>query len=162
MSIRRGEIVGVGGLQGQGQLALFLSLFGAIRSSGKVAMNGKTVRLRHPRAALDAGIALIPEDRASEGLCMTLSVRDNISVGSLARISDWGFVNRAKERKLIAFAVSQLNVAMRNLRQEVAALSGGNQQKVILGGCSPSARRCFSCTTPTRGVDVGTRRRSTG
>ena len=61
---------------------------------------------------------------------MTLSVRDNISVGSLARISSWGFVNRAKERKLIAFAVAQLNVAMRNLRQEVAALSGGNQQKV--------------------------------
>ena len=85
MTIHRGEIVGVGGLQGQGQLALFLSLFGAIRSTGKVAIKGRSVRLRHPRAALDAGIALIPEDRASEGLCMTLSVRDNISVGSLAR-----------------------------------------------------------------------------
>ncbi len=133
MTIRRGEIVGVGGLQGQGQLALFLSLFGAIRSTGKVELRGKTVRLRHPRAALDAGIALIPEDRASDGLCMTLSVRDNISIGSLAQISNWGYVNRGKERTLLAFVVSQLNVAMRGLRQEVAALSGGNQQKVILG-----------------------------
>ena len=133
MSIRRGEIVGVGGLQGQGQLALFLALFGAIRSSGKVRIKGKTVRLRHPRAALDAGIALIPEDRATDGLCMTLSVRDNISVGSLPQISSWGFVNRAKERGLLSSAVAQLNVKMRNLRQEVAALSGGNQQKVILG-----------------------------
>jgi ribose transport system ATP-binding protein len=157
MSIRRGEIVGVGGLQGQGQLALFLSLFGAIRSSGKVVMLGKTVRLRHPRAALDAGIALIPEDRASEGLCMTLSVRDNISVGSLARISDWGFVNRAKERKLIAFAVAQLNVVMRNLRQEVAALSGGNQQKVILGRVLAQRPSLLLMYDATRGVDVGTK-----
>jgi ribose transport system ATP-binding protein len=157
MAIHRGEIVGVGGLQGQGQLALFLSLFGAIRSTGRVAMKGKTVRLRHPRAALDAGIALIPEDRASEGLCMTLSVRDNISVGSLAAISSWGFVNRAKERSLVAFAVSQLNVAMRNLRQEVAALSGGNQQKVILGRVLAQRPSLLLMYDATRGVDVGTK-----
>jgi ribose transport system ATP-binding protein len=157
MSIRRGEIVGVGGLQGQGQLALFLALFGAIRSSGKVTMKGKNVRLRHPRAALDAGIALIPEDRSTDGLCMTLSVRDNISVGSLPQISSWGFVNRSKERNLLATAVSQLNVAMRNLRQEVAALSGGNQQKVILGRVLAQQPSLLLMYDATRGVDVGTK-----
>ncbi len=157
MSIRRGEIVGVGGLQGQGQLALFLALFAAIRSSGKVTMKGKTVRLRHPRAALDAGIALIPEDRATDGLCMTLSVRDNISIGSLPQISSWGFVNRAKESTLLGTAVSQLNVAMRNLRQEVAALSGGNQQKVILGRVLAQQPSLLLMYDATRGVDVGTK-----
>ena len=157
MNIRRGEIVGVGGLQGQGQLALFMALFGAIRSSGKVRIKGKSVRLRHPRAALDAGIALIPEDRATDGLCMTLSVRDNISVGSLPQISSWGFVNRAKERGLLSSAVAQLNVKMRNLRQEVAALSGGNQQKVILGRVLAQRPSLLLMYDATRGVDVGTK-----
>lgn len=157
MNIRRGEIVGVGGLQGQGQLALFMALFGAIRSSGKVRIKGKPVRLRHPRAALDAGIALIPEDRATDGLCMTLSVRDNLSVGSLPQISSWGFVNRAKERGLISSAVAQLNVKMRNLRQEVAALSGGNQQKVILGRVLAQRPSLLLMYDATRGVDVGTK-----
>jgi ribose transport system ATP-binding protein len=157
MSIRRGEIVGVGGLQGQGQLALFMALFGAIRSSGKVTIKGRTVRLRHPRAALDAGIALIPEDRSTDGLCMTLSVRDNISVGNLPQISDLGFVNRAKERNVLTAAVAQLNVKMRNLRQEVAALSGGNQQKVILARVLAQRPSLLLMYDATRGVDVGTK-----
>ena len=157
LSIRRGEIVGVGGLQGQGQLALFLALFGVIRSTGKVSMRGREVRLRHPRAALDAGIALIPEDRASEGLCMTLSIRDNISLGSLPAITEAGFVSPKKERGLIAFAVSQLNVAMKNVRQEVAALSGGNQQKVILGRVLAQRPSLLLLYDATRGVDVGTK-----
>ena len=157
MSIKRGEIVGVGGLQGQGQLALFLALFGAVRSTGKVVVGGRQVRLRHPRAALDAGIALIPEDRASDGLCMTLSVRDNVSLGSLSSIATAGFVNRSKERAMIKFAVSQLNVAMRNLRQDVAALSGGNQQKVILARVLAQRPSLLLMYDATRGVDVGTK-----
>jgi ribose transport system ATP-binding protein len=157
LEIHRGEIVGVGGLQGQGQLALFLSLFGAIASTGRVAMHGKNARLRHPRAALDAGIALVPEDRATEGLCITLSVRDNISLGSLPRITTAGLVSPAKERGLIAAAVSQLNIAMKNVRQEVAALSGGNQQKVILGRVLAQRPSLLLMYDATRGVDVGTK-----
>jgi ribose transport system ATP-binding protein len=157
MKIHKGEIVGVGGLQGQGQLALFMALFGAIRSTGKVSIKGKHVRLRHPRAALDAGIALIPEDRASDGLCMTLSIRENISVGSLSAISSWGVVNRAKESKLLSSAVSQLNVKMKNLRQEVSALSGGNQQKVILARVLAQKPSLLLMYDATRGVDVGTK-----
>jgi ribose transport system ATP-binding protein len=157
MKIQRGEIVGVGGLQGQGQLALFMALFGAIRSTGKVSVKGKNVRLRHPRAALDAGIALIPEDRASDGLCMTLSIRENITLGSLPRVSSWGLVNRAKESQLLTSAVSALNVKMNNLRQEVSALSGGNQQKVILARVLAQKPSLLLMYDATRGVDVGTK-----
>ena len=157
MAIHRGEIVGVGGLQGQGQLALFLSLFGVIRSTGRVAVRGREVRLRHPRAALDAGIALVPEDRATEGLCMTLSVRDNISLGSLSDISTAGLVSQTKERSAIALAASKLRIIMQNLRQEVGALSGGNQQKVILGRVLAQHPALLLMYDATRGVDVGTK-----
>ncbi len=157
LTIRRGEIVGVGGLQGQGQLPLFLSLFGVIQSSGRVVVKGKEVRLRHPRAALDAGIALVPEDRATEGLCMTLSVRDNISLGSLPQISKTGLVSPSRERGVIALAATQLRIVMKNLRQEVAALSGGNQQKVLLGRVLAQRPSVLLMYDATRGVDVGTK-----
>ena len=88
---------------------------------------------------------------------MTLSIRDNISLGSLPAITEAGFVSPAKERGLIAFAVSQLNVAMKNVRQEVAALSGGNQQKVILGRVLAQRPSLLLLYDATRGVDVGTK-----
>ena len=157
LSIRKGEIVGVGGLQGQGQLPMFLALFGVIPSSGKVVVDGRTVRLRHPRAALDAGIALIPEDRATEGLCMTLSIRDNISLGSLTELSSGGLVNPTRERRVLDSAVSKLRIALKDVRQEVAALSGGNQQKVILARVLAQKPSLLLMYDATRGVDVGTK-----
>jgi ribose transport system ATP-binding protein len=157
LAIHRGEIVGVGGLQGQGQLSLFLSLFGVIQSTGRVVMKGRALRLRHPRAALDAGIALVPEDRATEGLCMTLSVRDNISLGSLPQISNTGLVSPSRERGVIALAATQLRIVMKNLRQEVSALSGGNQQKVLLGRVLAQRPSLLLMYDATRGVDVGTK-----
>jgi ribose transport system ATP-binding protein len=157
LSIRKGEIVGVGGLQGQGQLPMFLALFGVIPSSGKVVVDGRTVRLRHPRAALDAGIALIPEDRASEGLCMTLSIRDNISLGSLSDLSSGGLVNPGRERRVLDSAVSKLRIVLKDVRQEVAALSGGNQQKVILARVLAQKPSLLLMYDATRGVDVGTK-----
>jgi ribose transport system ATP-binding protein len=157
LSIRKGEIVGVGGLQGQGQLPMFLALFGVIPSSGKVVVDGRTVRLRHPRAALDAGIALIPEDRATEGLCMTLSIRDNISLGSLTELSSAGLVNPTRERRILDSAVSKLRIALKDVRQEVASLSGGNQQKVILARVLAQKPSLLLMYDATRGVDVGTK-----
>ncbi len=157
LSIRKGEIVGVGGLQGQGQLPMFLALFGVIPSSGKVIVDGRAVRLRHPRAALDAGIALIPEDRAVEGLCMTLSIRDNISLGSLTELSSGGLVNPSRERRILDSAVSKLRIALKDVRQEVAALSGGNQQKVILARVLAQKPSLLLMYDATRGVDVGTK-----
>ena len=99
ITVRRGEIVGVGGLQGQGQLPLFLALFGASKSTGEIKMGGRTLRLRRPVDALRAGIALIPEDRATEGLCLSLSIRDNILLGSLDSVSTFGLINPRKQRR---------------------------------------------------------------
>ncbi len=147
----------MGGLQGQGQLELFLSLFGALAHTGEVTLGGQPVRLRRPADALRAGIALIPEDRASEGLCLGLGVRDNIELGSLGSISHFGLISRRKERALIDAGASQLSIKMRNPRQEVSALSGGNQQKVLLARVLAQRPRLLLMFDATRGVDVGTK-----
>jgi ribose transport system ATP-binding protein len=157
LTIRRGEILGIGGLQGQGQLALFQALFGARPASGEIRVEGRRVRIRRPPDAIAAGLALIPEDRAVEGLCLTLGIRENITLGSLPAVSTAGLVNPAKERGLIRGALAELNVAMRNVRQEVAALSGGNQQKVLLGRVLAQQPSLLLMYDATRGVDVGTK-----
>jgi ribose transport system ATP-binding protein len=157
MSIRRGEIVGIGGLQGQGQLPLFLALFGARRSTGDVVMNGQKLRLRRPADALKAGIALIPEDRATEGLCLSLGIRDNISLGSLKSISAAGLIIPPKERSLVRRMIQRLQINLRNVQQEASALSGGNQQKVLLARILALEPSLLLMYDATRGVDVGTK-----
>ena len=157
MKIRRGEIVGIGGLQGQGQHALFLALFGARRSSGKVVVNGKEVRLRRPEDALGAGLVLIPEDRATEGLCLSLAIRDNISLGSLKSVSRAGLIDPKRERRLVAEMVSRLQIVLRSTLQEASSLSGGNQQKVLLGRVLAQKPLVLLMYDATRGVDVGTK-----
>jgi ribose transport system ATP-binding protein len=157
LTIGRGEIVGIGGLQGQGQHELFLALFGAYRSSGRVVMNGSEVRLRKPEDALGAGIVLIPEDRATEGLCLTLSIRDNISLGSLKRVSKFGVLRPKQERRLVNDMVERLQIVLRSTLQEVGSLSGGNQQKVLLGRVLAQQPLLLLMYDATRGVDVGTK-----
>jgi ribose transport system ATP-binding protein len=157
LTIGRGEIAGIGGLQGQGQHELFLALFGAYRSSGRVVMNGREVRLRKPEDALGAGIVLIPEDRATEGLCLTLAIRDNISLGSLKRVSAWGVLRPQKERRLVGDMVARLQIVLRSTQQDVGSLSGGNQQKVLLGRVLAQQPLLLLMYDATRGVDVGTK-----
>jgi ribose transport system ATP-binding protein len=157
LQLRKGEIVGVGGLQGQGQLQLFLSLFGARVHTGRIIVQGAARRLHRPSDALAAGIGLIPEDRATEGLFLGLGIRDNISVGNLTAVSSGGLIRGSRERALIASTVEQLHIVMRNARQEVNALSGGNQQKVLLGRVLAQHPRLLLMYDATRGVDVGTK-----
>ena len=157
MTIHAGEIVGIGGLQGQGQLPLFLSLFGARRSTGDVTMRGRRLRLRRPSDALKAGIALIPEDRATEGLCLSLGIRDNISLGSLGSVSTAGLISPAKERSLVRRMIVRLNISLRHVQQEASALSGGNQQKVLLARVLALEPSLLLMYDATRGVDVGTK-----
>ena len=130
--IRRGEIVGIGGLEGQGQSDLFLALFGARRAGGTIKINGERLRMRSPGDAVRAGVGLVPEDRATEGLCLPLGVRDNISLGNLGSVSRFGFLMRGQEQSLINRSIESLQIKLRSPRQEVSALSGGNQQKVLL------------------------------
>jgi len=157
MRIHRGEIVGIGGLQGQGQTDLFMALYGARRATGILRLNGKNLRLRGPADALRSGIALVPEDRGSEGLCLPLSVRDNIGMGNLARISRLGLVDPRRERALVDQAIASLHIALRYPRQEASALSGGNQQKVLLGRVLAGNPALLLMYDATRGVDVGTK-----
>lgn len=157
LQLHRGEIVGVGGLEGQGQLQLFLSLFGARGHGGQVMVRGRALRLRKPSDAHEAGIALIPEDRATEGLFLGLGIRDNISLGNLKSISRAGLIGRAKEQSLISSTAEELQIRMRNMRQEVNALSGGNQQKVLLGRVLAQHPQLLLMYDATRGVDVGTK-----
>jgi ribose transport system ATP-binding protein len=157
LTIRRGEILGVGGLAGQGQAELFLALFGARRAHGRVAVGGRRVRFRSPSQALAAGVALVPEDRASEGLCLALSVRDNISLGNLGRVSSASLISARRERQLVRSAVDSLHIAVRHTSQEANSLSGGNQQKVLLGRVLASRPDLLLMYDATRGVDVGTK-----
>ncbi len=151
------EIVGIGGLQGQGQSDLFLALFGARSSSGEIRLDGKRLKLRDPVDALRARIALIPEDRSTEGLCLSLSIRDNIALGNLDRISTAGLIRTSRERSLVNQVISSMQIKMNTNRQDVSALSGGNQQKVLLGRVISRAPRLLLMFDATRGVDVGTK-----
>jgi ribose transport system ATP-binding protein len=157
LKIRRGEIIGVGGLAGQGQSDLFLAMYGARRAHGRFAVSGREVHPRSPSQALASGIALVPEDRASEGLCLALSVRDNISLGNLGSVSSGTLISARRERQLVRAAIESLHIALRHPRQEANALSGGNQQKVLLARVLAGEPDLMLMYDATRGVDVGTK-----
>ncbi len=156
---RTGEVLGIGGLAGQGQRELFLTLFGVnARLSGSVGVAGRPTQVRSPRDAIRAGIALIPEDRKTEGLLLPLSVRQNLALAVLARVSRLGFVRRIAEDALIGSMVTSLAIKTPTPGQRVGALSGGNQQKVLIGRWLLTNARVLLLYDITRGVDVGTKR----
>jgi ribose transport system ATP-binding protein len=156
LEIRSGEIVGVAGLEGQGQLELFLALYGARRSSGTVSISGRSTRSRSPQAAMRHGIGLVPHDRGL-ALCLPLTIRDNISVGALDRISRFGLIDRARESEIVNATMKSLRVRAGSSRQAVETLSGGNQQKVLLGRVLARRPRLLLMYDASRGVDIGTR-----
>ena len=160
LSVRAGEIVGLGGLDGQGQRDLLLALFGVLRGcSGNVLIDGAPVKINSPTVAKSEkiGMALIPEDRKTEGLMLPMTVRDNLSFASLHRISDNGIVNRAKEQKYIDEMIALLGIKTAGTDIAVGALSGGNQQKVVIAKWLMNQPRIILLNDPTRGIDVGTK-----
>lgn len=155
-----GEIVGLGGLDGQGQRELFLALFGVLRGvSGEVLLSGKPVQVRDPRQAksADFGIALVPEDRKTDGLMLPMSVNDNLSLAALDRLSRTGVLLAAEEAKAVAGIVRRLSIKVADTGDAVGTLSGGNQQKVVIGKWLINAPRILLLSDPTRGIDVGTK-----
>jgi ribose transport system ATP-binding protein len=159
--LRRGEILGVGGLAGQGQRDLFLTLFGAQRAAGgALFVDGRPVTIRRPRDAIRAGlgIAYVPEDRKAEGLFLPLSIRDNVAVATLWQRSAAGFVRRGAERGAVASIVERLRIgAGRSTGQAVTTLSGGNQQKVLMARWLLTDARVLLLFDVTRGVDAATK-----
>ena len=159
LEARAGEVLGIGGLAGQGQRELFLTLFGVnAKTAGTVTVDGRTANIGSPRDAIRAGIALIPEDRKTEGLLLPLSVRQNLALAILERVSRFGFVRRVAEEQLVDTMVKSLAIKTPTVGQRVGALSGGNQQKVLIGRWLLTNARVLLLYDITRGVDVGTKR----
>lgn len=151
-----GEIVGIYGLIGSGRSEFAQTLFGLARkSSGTVEIDGRKCDIRRPRDAVRAGLAYLPEDRLRQGLCRGLSLRANAVLSSLARWSTGPVASARKEKNATAELLERLSVRHRSIGQPIGQLSGGNQQKVVLGRCLLTEPKVLLLDEPTRGVDVG-------
>ena len=155
-SLRPGEIVGVAGLVGAGRTELLRVLFGIDRAvGGEVRVGGRPVQLRSPMDAIQAGLALVPEDRKQQGVILEMSVRRNTSLPSLLREASAGFLNRRRESEIAVEMTKQLNVKTPDLGQFLQYLSGGNQQKVALSKWLAMEPKVLLLDEPTRGIDIG-------
>jgi ribose transport system ATP-binding protein len=160
LTVRAGEVVGLGGLDGQGQRELLLALFGVLRGcSGELLVDGKPRAIASPAAAKEDGVgmALIPEDRKTEGLMLPMTVRENISFAALDRVSRAGVIDSAEETRLIDDMIKLLGIRTAGLDIPVGSLSGGNQQKVVIAKWLMNQPRIILLNDPTRGIDVGTK-----
>ncbi|WP_321962761.1 sugar ABC transporter ATP-binding protein [Paraburkholderia sp. J7] len=159
-SLKRGEILGLGGLDGQGQRELLLALFGVLRGcAGKIEIDGKAVSIGSPVAARAKGIgmALIPEDRKTEGLMLPMSVRENLSFAALDRMSTAGVIDRERQQSFVDRMMELLAIKSHGVDAPVGSLSGGNQQKVVIAKWLIRKPRILLLSDPTRGIDVGTK-----
>lgn len=157
--VRAGEIVGVAGLVGAGRTELLQTLFGVTPAvGGGMRVQGQALRPRSPQAAIAAGMALVPEDRKQHGLILAMSVRENASLPSLRRDHRQGFLNRTAEQTVARNTVEKLGVKTPGLEQTVLHLSGGNQQKIVLGKWLALKPRLLLLDEPTRGIDIGAKR----
>ena len=155
--IRAGEIVGIAGLVGAGRTELLRTLFGVDRPlRGTITVSGRRVDLKTPMDAIDSGIALVPEDRKQQGVVLELAIRHNVGLAGLRKNArTGGFVDFARERSDTAEIVRRLQVRTPNDMTIVQNLSGGNQQKVVLGKWLALEPRVLLLDEPTRGIDVG-------
>ena len=156
-SVRAGEVVGLGGLMGAGRTETLKAIYGALAGArATVRVAGRTVRAASPRAAIRAGLALVPEDRKAEGLVLPFALRRNVALSTLDRLA-WlrCFVAGARVDAQARRAVSELRIRTPGIEAPVRGLSGGNQQKVVLARALTTRPRVFLLDEPTRGIDVG-------
>lgn len=157
-SLRAGEIVGMAGLVGAGRTELLRTIFGITRPrSGSIRVAGRPLKPVEPVGAIRAGLALVPEDRKAQGLILDMAIRANVSLAALRRDQRVGFLNRRTERAMCAAACERLNIRTPSDRQMARYLSGGNQQKVVLGKWLSLRPRVLLLDEPTRGIDVGSK-----
>jgi len=157
LTVRRGEIVGLAGLQGSGVAELLEGLFGASGNAvrGEVWVNNRRVNIHSPRDAVRSRLALVPADRKSKGLNLEGSIAHNIALAALPSLSPWCWRNRSKEREAVSRQGLALRLKAPSLDSAAWQLSGGNQQKVVLSKWLLTAPEVFLLDEPTRGVDVG-------
>ena len=156
LQVRRGEIVGLGGLVGAGRTELAEIIFGAAKKqSGQIIFKGKEVNPKSPREAIDLGIALVPEDRKRHGAMLGISIKNNINMPIYQRNSTLSVINSKKEKAIAEKYRENMAIKTPSLNQLVKNLSGGNQQKVILGRWLAADSELIIFDEPTRGIDVG-------
>ncbi|MEI6385685.1 MAG: sugar ABC transporter ATP-binding protein [Spirochaetota bacterium] len=154
--LRSGEILGMAGLVGAGRTDVALAIFGALATTGgTVLFEGKARAIRSPHEAVTAGIAYLPENRGLDGIFHSLSIRENISVTSLDDYARFGILDRRRETKAAQDFVDRLNIQLTGLEKAVSNLSGGNQQKVILGRWLAIHPKLLIVDEPTKGIDIG-------
>jgi ribose transport system ATP-binding protein len=152
--VHNGEIVGFYGLVGAGKTELARAIYGVDRYEGEIIFKGRKLQAA-PDKAIAAGIALVPEERRSQGLFTILTIRDNVPVMNMKKISRGGFIDAGQERGVAEKYVERLRIATSSTEKEAAQLSGGNQQKVVLAKCLFADADLLMLDEPTRGVDVG-------
>lgn len=156
MYVRKGEIVGLAGLVGGGKTELCKTIFGAYKkASGKITLNGKELKIKTPSDAVKNRIALVPEERRKEGVLVAETVNFNLAAASLNRFCKASFVNEYATAKNAKKYVDELKIATPSIKQKVAFLSGGNQQKVVVGKWIAADSDVYIFDEPTKGVDVG-------
>jgi len=154
--VRAGERVGLAGLVGAGRTEVLLALFGVQPAvGGTVNVDGKPLRAETPAEAIEAGLALVPEDRKREGVVLAMPVRENVSLASLRQDQRHGFRDGARETSLSVEMIQSLRIKTPGDRQVVQFLSGGNQQKVVIGKWLALKPRVLLLDEPTRGIDIG-------
>ncbi|MBN9169919.1 MAG: sugar ABC transporter ATP-binding protein, partial [Microbacterium sp.] len=157
--VHEGEVLGIGGLAGSGRSELLRILAGAQRrSGGEISIGGVSLRLSPGVGrALDAGIALVPEERRSQGVILGASIQDNITVANISEVSTAGMVSTSRISVITQRGMKDLQIKARSARQHVSELSGGNQQKVVLAKMLARKPKVLLMDEPTRGIDVGTK-----
>lgn len=155
-SVRRGEIVGIAGLVGAGRTELARLIFGADpKDGGEIYINGKLVDIRSPRDAVDHGIGYVSEDRKQSGVLLRMPISKNITLPILRRLSHGGVVDTQKEARIVQKQIEDMSIRTPSPEQLAGNLSGGNQQKVVLGKWLASESEILILDEPTRGIDVG-------
>jgi ribose transport system ATP-binding protein len=156
LTLRKGEILGIAGMIGAGRTELARAIYGADkRTGGRVILNGVALRGGSPAEAMRAGLAFAPEDRKAQGLFTSLSIRHNLTLPILDKLSPGGVIQRGRELETISAAKSAFDIHMASPEQEARTLSGGNQQKIVLAKGLETQPAVVILDEPTRGVDVG-------
>jgi ribose transport system ATP-binding protein len=156
--VRAGEVVGLAGLVGAGRTEVARVIFGADGyDSGEVLLEGKPLRVRGPRDAIDAGIGLVTEDRKAQGLILGMTVRENVTLANLDAVCRLFFIRQGLERAVAAKFVEDLRIRTPSVEQRAQNLSGGNQQKVVLAKWLFTDSKVLIFDEPTRGIDVGSK-----
>tara|TARA_Y100000815_G_scaffold252699_3_gene257282 strand:- start:1531 stop:3045 length:1515 start_codon:yes stop_codon:yes gene_type:complete len=155
-TLRRGEILGIAGLVGSGRTELALTIFGMTPArEGEILIDGKLVAITSPTRARDLGIAYVPEDRGLQGLVKPMTIKQNVTMATMANVSSGIFLKAGEEARRALDAVRRLSIRCREIDQTVSELSGGNQQKVVIAKWLETVPKVLILDEPTRGVDVG-------